>query len=55
MLPGAGQQHYRLWVIWRCPSVRFFDYQKVKDAERQEATKLFGTEEDPSQLAAKAR
>jgi U2 small nuclear ribonucleoprotein A' len=44
-------QHYRYWVIWRCPTVRFLDYQKVKDAERQHAKKLFGTEEKPTSLA----
>ena len=46
-------QHYRLWVIWRCPTVRFFDYQKVKDAEREKATELFGTAKEPSALASK--
>jgi U2 small nuclear ribonucleoprotein A' len=40
-------------VIWRCPTVRFLDYQKVKDAERQRANELFGTVEEPTALAAK--
>jgi hypothetical protein len=44
-------QHYRYWVLWRCPTVRFLDYQKVKDAERQRAQELFGTEEEPTELA----
>lgn len=35
--------------------MRFLDYQKVKDFERRSATELFGTETDPSQLAAKVR
>ena len=46
-------QHYRSWIIWRCPSVRFLDYQKVKDVERSHATSLFGTIEEPSALASK--
>lgn len=35
--------------------MRFLDYQKVKDLERRNAVELFGTETDPSQLAAKVR
>lgn len=46
-------QHYRYWIIWRCPAVRFLDYQKVKDAERKKATELFGTTKEPSALASK--
>ena len=48
-----ASQHYRYWVIWRCPTVRFFDYQKVKDAERKKAIELFGTATEPSALASK--
>lgn len=33
--------------------MRFLDYQKVKDAEREKAEELFGTIEEPSQLASK--
>lgn len=50
-----AQQHYRHYVIWRCPGVRFFDFQKVKDAERKRAKELFGTYDDPTPLAAKVR
>ena len=50
---GCPDQNYRYWVIWRCPSVRFFDYQKVKDVERRRATELFGTTDEPSALASK--
>jgi U2 small nuclear ribonucleoprotein A' len=46
-------KHYRLWVIWKIPSVRFLDYQHVKLAEREKAEELFGTPEEPSPLAAK--
>lgn len=48
-----NHQHYRYWVIWRIPSVRFLDYQKVKDAEREKAKELFGTAEEPTALASK--
>jgi U2 small nuclear ribonucleoprotein A' len=33
--------------------VRFLDYQKVKDAERQKAKELFGTAEAPTELASR--
>ncbi|KAF9894703.1 U2 small nuclear ribonucleoprotein A' [Aspergillus nanangensis] len=51
--PITRKEHYRYWVIWRIPSVRFLDYQKVKDAEREKAVELFGTAEEPSALASK--
>ncbi|KAA8899391.1 U2 small nuclear ribonucleo protein A [Sphaerosporella brunnea] len=51
--PVARKDHYRHWVIWKCPSVRFLDYQKVKDAERKRAQELFGTEQEPTPLASK--
>lgn len=46
-------QNYRYWVIARCPSVRFLDFQKVKDAERSKAAELFGTAAEPTELAQK--
>jgi hypothetical protein len=46
-------QHYRYWVIWRTPSVRFLDFVKVRDVERKKAAELFGTSEEPSELAIK--
>ncbi|KAK8119155.1 U2 small nuclear ribonucleoprotein A [Apiospora kogelbergensis] len=51
--PVTKKEHYRYWVLWRCPRVRFLDYQKVKLAERAEAAKLFGTTEEPTELASK--
>lgn len=33
--------------------MRFLDYQKVKDAEREKAKELFGTAEEPTELASK--
>lgn len=50
-----GVQHYRYWVIWRCPSVRFLDYEKVKQAEREKGQELFGTVEEPTALATSVR
>lgn len=35
--------------------MRFLDYQKVKQAERQKARELFGTAEEPTELASKVR
>ncbi|KAK9323700.1 leucine-rich repeat-domain-containing protein [Lipomyces orientalis] len=51
--PITRREHYRLWVIWRLPSVRILDYEKVRQIERQEAAKLFGTFDDPTPLATK--
>lgn len=35
--------------------MRFLDYQKVRQAERTKATELFGTAEEPTELATKVR
>ena len=40
-------------MIWQCPSVRFLDYERVLDKERQEAKELLGTVDEPSDIAAK--
>ncbi|KAJ5939322.1 U2 small nuclear ribonucleoprotein A [Penicillium verhagenii] len=53
--PVTRKENYRYWVIWLVPSVRFFDYQKVKDAERAKAKELFGTFEEQSALASKIK
>ncbi|KAL5601148.1 hypothetical protein BROUX41_005953 [Berkeleyomyces rouxiae] len=49
--PITKQEHYRYWVVWRCPSVRFLDYHKVKQAERDQASELFGSRDEPTALA----
>lgn len=46
-------QNYRYWLLYLCPSIRFLDFQKVKDSERAHATSLFGTLVSPSDLAKK--
>jgi len=51
--PVTRKEHYRYWILFRCPNVRFLDFQKVKDVERQKATELFGTATEPSALASK--
>ncbi|KAI1422261.1 leucine-rich repeat-domain-containing protein [Xylaria sp. FL1777] len=51
--PVTKKEHYRYWVLWRCPSVRFLDYVKVKDAERKHTKELFGTADSPTELATK--
>ncbi|KAI1386108.1 L domain-like protein [Hypoxylon trugodes] len=51
--PVTKKENYRYWVLWRCPTVRFLDFEKVKDAERKQATKLFGTASAPTDLASK--
>lgn len=39
--PVASLKHYRLYTIYRIPSLRVLDFKKVKDKERQEAQKLY--------------
>lgn len=51
--PVTRKENYRYWVLFRCPAVRFLDYKKVKDAEREKAKELFGTASTPSALASK--
>ncbi|KAJ5893643.1 hypothetical protein N7495_005334 [Penicillium taxi] len=51
--PVSRKDNYRFWVIWLNPSIRFFDYKKVKDTERNQAKELFGTAEEPTALASK--
>ncbi|KAI6759704.1 hypothetical protein HG530_010384 [Fusarium avenaceum] len=51
--PRLTQLNYRYWVLWKCPSVRFLDFIKVKESEREKARELFGTEEEPTPLASK--
>ncbi|KAK9463411.1 leucine-rich repeat-domain-containing protein [Lipomyces oligophaga] len=51
--PITRHEHYRLFLIWAIPSVRILDFNKVKKSEREEATQLFGTIDEPTDLAAK--
>ncbi|OJD20092.1 U2 small nuclear ribonucleoprotein A' [Blastomyces percursus] len=51
--PVTRKEHYRLWVIFLLPTVRFLDYQRVKDVERKRATELFGTPSNPTPLTSK--
>ncbi|KAF4446110.1 U2 small nuclear ribonucleoprotein A' [Fusarium austroafricanum] len=53
--PVAKKDNYRYWVLWKCPSVRFLDFEKVKESEREKARELFGTEEEPTALASKVQ
>lgn len=42
-------------MIWSIASLRYLDYNRVRDAERDAATELFGTAAEPTELAAKIR
>ena len=48
-------QHYRLYMIWSIPSLRFLDYQRVRDIDRREAKELLGTLTEPTEVASKIR
>lgn len=39
--PIAQQDHYRSWIIHNMPSVRWLDYSRVKQKERDHARTLF--------------
>ncbi|KAF2121117.1 U2 small nuclear ribonucleoprotein A [Lophiotrema nucula] len=49
--PVSSKEYYRCWVIWRIPSVRFLDFAKVTTVERRKAEELFGSAEEPTELA----
>lgn len=53
LLTAELLQNYRSYIIFRIPSVRFLDFQKVRDVERVRAKELFGTIDAPSALASK--
>ncbi|KAK7527032.1 leucine-rich repeat-domain-containing protein [Phyllosticta citriasiana] len=53
--PVTSNEHYRLWMIWRCKNLHYLDCQRVTQSERQEAVETFGTEEEPTELAMKVR
>lgn len=55
LFKANSAQNYRYWVIWRCPSVRYFDFIKVRDVERKKAAELFGSADEPTDLASKVR
>jgi len=39
--PVASLKHYRLYTIYKIPSLRIIDFKKVREKERQEAQTLF--------------
>ncbi|KAF8931420.1 leucine-rich repeat-domain-containing protein [Dissophora ornata] len=49
--PVTKKKYYREWVIWKLPSVRVLDFDRVKKKERDEANKLFEGKAGPSALA----
>ncbi|KAG4101463.1 U2 small nuclear ribonucleoprotein a [Neocallimastix lanati (nom. inval.)] len=43
--PVVTKKYYRLFVINRCPSLRMLDFKKVRAIEKDEAKKLFNSEQ----------
>lgn len=39
--PITTLKHYRLYTIYKMPNLRVLDFKKIKQKEKQEATKLF--------------
>lgn len=42
-------------MIWSIPSIRFLDYRRVRDIERDQAKSLFGTLSEPTELVQQIR
>jgi len=53
--PVTRKEHYRLYLIWSIPSLRFLDFQRVREVEREQARELFGAADAPSELAAQIK
>lgn len=49
--PVSGKDNYRYYLIYLLPSLRFLDFARIRDAERNTARELFGTREEPTDLA----
>lgn len=47
--PVSLKKEYRLYAISRCPHLKILDWKKVKQKEREEATKVYGTLEQQQQ------
>ncbi|KAJ2075436.1 U2 snRNP complex subunit [Coemansia sp. S100] len=43
--PVMSKKDARLWCVWRLPSLRVLDFDRVKQAERDEAKRLFETKD----------
>ncbi|KAI9138031.1 hypothetical protein BKA69DRAFT_1031798 [Paraphysoderma sedebokerense] len=52
--PVTKKKHYREYVIWRVPSLRVLDFERVKDKERKAARKLFETKSGKATELAKS-
>lgn len=42
--PVTKNKYYRLWCIWRFPTLRVLDFQSVKEIERKQATEMFSND-----------
>lgn len=49
--PVSLKKEYRLYAISRCPHLKILDWKKVKQKERDEALKVYGTLEQQQQQA----
>lgn len=50
--PITKHEEYRLFVVWMFPSLKVLDFNKVKQKERLEAAKRFGSIDSPTAEAA---
>lgn len=49
--PVTANENYRYWIIYLVPSLRYLDYTKIRDVDRKKAAELFGTIDEPTELA----
>lgn len=52
--PVIHKLYYRLYTIYKIPSLRFLDFQKVKKSEREAANSFFESEDGKAYLASGA-
>ena len=43
--PVVYKKHYRLYCIFKLPSLRFLDFKRIREAEKEMAKKMFATDE----------
>nr|NP_596725.1 putative U2 snRNP-associated protein Lea1 [Schizosaccharomyces pombe]Q9USX8.1 RecName: Full=U2 small nuclear ribonucleoprotein A'; Short=U2 snRNP A' [Schizosaccharomyces pombe 972h-]3JB9_j Chain j, U2 small nuclear ribonucleoprotein A' [Schizosaccharomyces pombe 972h-]CAB52744.1 U2 snRNP-associated protein Lea1 (predicted) [Schizosaccharomyces pombe] len=49
--PVAQKQYYRLYLIWRIPSLHILDFERVRRNERLRAEEVFGQIQNPTEIA----
>ncbi|WBW71747.1 U2 snRNP-associated protein Lea1 [Schizosaccharomyces osmophilus] len=48
----SQNQYYRLYLVWRIPSLHILDFERVRENERSRSQEMFGTIDRPTEIAA---